>query len=104
MLLVLIGACRTPQIDRISTAEPTFNIDVAPILFDQCSACHRPGEAAPFSVLDYGSVRSNAAKIVKEITSGRMPPWLPAADCADFVNRRHLRPDQIKTIERWVET
>jgi hypothetical protein len=29
---------------------PTFTKDVAPILQKNCQSCHRPGEAAPFSV------------------------------------------------------
>ena len=29
--------------------EVTFDRDVAPIVFANCSVCHRPGESAPFS-------------------------------------------------------
>jgi len=32
-------------------APPTFNKDIAPILYQQCATCHRPGEVAPFSLL-----------------------------------------------------
>jgi hypothetical protein len=31
----------------------TFTKNVAPIFFEKCAECHRPGEAAPFSVLSY---------------------------------------------------
>src|SRR6266404_3168719 len=34
----------------------TFNKDIAPIVFNQCSVCHRPGQSAPFSLLDYQDV------------------------------------------------
>jgi hypothetical protein len=34
-----------------SKASVTFNKDVAPILFKSCVECHRPGEAAPMSLL-----------------------------------------------------
>ena len=30
---------------------PTFAKDVAPILFENCVSCHRPGEVAPMSLL-----------------------------------------------------
>ena len=30
---------------------PTYTHDIAPILFRSCAPCHRPGEAAPFSLL-----------------------------------------------------
>ena len=31
--------------------KPTFNKDVAPIFFEHCTTCHRPGEVAPMSLL-----------------------------------------------------
>ena len=36
-----------------TAATPTFNKDVAPILYKNCAGCHRPGEVAPFSLLTY---------------------------------------------------
>src|SRR5437660_314415 len=60
-----------------STSLPTFNRDIAPILFRQCAPCHRPGEVAPFSVLDYREVRSHARQIATVTKSQLMPPWLP---------------------------
>jgi hypothetical protein len=35
----------------------TFSKDVAPIFYKSCAECHRPGEAAPFSVLSYKDLR-----------------------------------------------
>jgi hypothetical protein len=40
--------------------EPTFNKDIAPIVFANCASCHRPGGAAPFSLLTYADVSSRA--------------------------------------------
>lgn len=34
-------------------AAPTFNKDIAPILYQNCATCHRPGEVAPFPLLTY---------------------------------------------------
>ena len=36
-----------------AVAAPTFNKDIAPILYQNCSTCHRPGEVAPFPLLTY---------------------------------------------------
>ena len=36
-------------------AEVTFTKDVAPIIFNHCAGCHRPGEAAPFALLNYNA-------------------------------------------------
>src|ERR1041384_364401 len=35
----------------------TFNKDVAPIFFNNCVQCHRPGEIAPMSLLTYKDAR-----------------------------------------------
>lgn len=35
----------------------TFTRDVAPILFEHCATCHRPGEIGGFSLLTYQDVR-----------------------------------------------
>src|SRR5262249_53920850 len=63
------------------TARPhgtvTFNKDIAPVIFKQCAGCHRPGEAGPFPLLNYGDVKKHAAQIVEVTQRGFMPPWLP---------------------------
>jgi Flp pilus assembly protein TadD len=80
----------------------TFTRDIAPIIWERCAGCHRPGEVAPFSLLDYRSVRSRARQIV-EVTRRRvMPPWLPEPG-PGFVGERRLSNDQIERIARWVE-
>ena len=37
-------------------AVPTFTKDVAPIFYRNCTACHRPGQIAPMSLLSYQPV------------------------------------------------
>jgi uncharacterized protein YgiB involved in biofilm formation len=32
---------------------PTYNHDIAPLLYENCAGCHRPGQVAPFSLLTY---------------------------------------------------
>lgn len=41
----------------LSGASPTFTKDVAPILYKNCSQCHRPNEVAPMSLMTYDEVR-----------------------------------------------
>ena len=82
--------------------EPTFNRDIAPIIFANCSSCHRPGEAGPFPLLSYSDVRKRATQIV-DVTSRRyMPPWKPDPGYGDFLGARGLPADQIDRIRRWV--
>ena len=38
----------------------TFNEHIAPIIYGNCTKCHRPGQVAPFSLLTYDDVRAHA--------------------------------------------
>lgn len=84
------------------TREVTFNQDIAPIIFERCSSCHHPGEAAPFSLLTYEDVRARARQIVEVARSGFMPPWLPQQGADEFMDARRLTSAQLQTLDRWV--
>src|SRR6266478_2818097 len=53
----------------------TFNRQIAPIIYRNCSSCHRPGEAAPFPLLSYQDVVKKATMAAKVTKSHVMPPW-----------------------------
>ena len=36
---------------RAALSTPTFSQDVAPIVFERCTPCHRPGQGTPFTLL-----------------------------------------------------
>lgn len=80
----------------------TFTDDVADIVFQNCTSCHRPGESAPFPLLSYADVRPRGRQIVNVVRSRQMPPW--KADHGDyaFAGDRRLREADIATIENWV--
>ncbi|HEY4360591.1 MAG TPA: tetratricopeptide repeat protein [Bryobacteraceae bacterium] len=80
---------------------PTFSHDIAPIIFNHCSACHRPGESAPFSLLTYDDVKRHAKQIGAVTQSRFMPPWLPQAGYGDFADANRLTAAQIKLIADW---
>src|SRR5579862_7841108 len=80
---------------------PTFARDVAPILYRSCSNCHRPGESGPFPLLTYGDAKKLAPQIAAAVSSGAMPPWLPAPGFGDFANDPRLTNEEIRTIVAW---
>lgn len=82
-------------------AVPTFNRDIAPILYRNCSNCHRPGEVAPFALLTYQDA-AKRAKQIADITQARvMPPWKATPGYGDFLDVRRLTDQQIATIQDW---
>jgi len=125
-ILAGVSACSRADQQTPTTAarQVTFNTDIAPILFDNCASCHRPIDdaaprpvatsgfsndplcvaGAPFSVLDYDSVRRYAPAISSAVQRRAMPPWLPEPGHGTFAGERRLRDDQIALIARWADS
>jgi uncharacterized protein (TIGR03437 family) len=81
----------------------TFNEQIAPIIYDNCSKCHHPGEVAPFSLLSYDDVRAHARTIVTVTQSHYMPPWKPEPGWSAYRDERRLTAAQISLIQQWVD-
>jgi hypothetical protein len=81
----------------------TFYKDIQPLIHAKCAVCHRPGEAAPFSLITYEDVSKRASTIKKVINTGYMPPWRADDHYATFANKRSLTHDQISAITNWVD-
>jgi hypothetical protein len=82
-------------------AVPTFAKDVAPILYKNCTGCHRPGEIAPMSLLTYDDARPHADDIFDEVSAGHMPPWHADAPAGTFENERRLSEAEKRTLLDW---
>jgi len=94
-----------PLVIRGATTDTpvTFNKDIAPIIYKNCSSCHRPGEAAPFSLLSYADV-SRKAKTIGRVTESRtMPPWKAEPVSFAYRDERRLKEDEIALIQAWVK-
>ena len=83
-------------------AAPTFNKDIAPIFFANCTTCHRPGEIAPMSLMSYAESRPWAKAIASKVADGTMPPWHADPQYGTFVGARRLTDAQKALIAKWV--
>jgi tetratricopeptide (TPR) repeat protein len=81
---------------------PTFSGEVAPIVYEHCATCHRPGEAGPFSLLTYDDVRARGEQIADVVERRVMPPWPPDASGPRLAGERRLTETEIRTIREWV--
>lgn len=99
----LVGWVLVPTSTQAAPRPITFAHDVAPIVYDHCVPCHRPGEAAPFSLLTFEDARQRARLIVEVTENHVMPPWQPDSESGEFEGDRRLDPRQIETMRRWVE-
>src|SRR5712672_3236620 len=98
-ILVLVGICAAINLP----AQTTFTKDVAPILQRNCQNCHRPGEAAPFSLLTYEQARPWAKAIRAAVVQRKMPPWFADPHYGKFLNDASLPQNEIDTVKAWAD-
>jgi Tfp pilus assembly protein PilF len=79
----------------------TYYREIAPILFQYCAPCHRPGQSGPFPLLTYDDARRHASQIAAVTRRRYMPPWLPEPGYGSFIGERRLSDAQIRSIEDW---
>lgn len=101
--LVASVAIGGPSVGLGAEALPTFNRDIAPILFQNCAPCHHPGQAAPFSLLTFDDARRKAKTIADVTQRKTMPPWLAEKGTVEFHGQRGLTDAQIRLIRQWVD-
>ena len=81
----------------------TFTKDIAPIVFEKCATCHRPGQSGPFGLLTYAEVKKRAREVAEVTLKRLMPPWLPDCQPGEFLGDRRLTDRQIETFQEWVK-
>jgi len=82
----------------------TWSRQIAPLVYNNCTTCHHPGGAGPFSLLAYEDARRWGSQMATVTASRYMPPWLPEHGYGDFEDERRLTNDEIALIAKWVQT
>ncbi len=82
---------------------PTFSKDVAPIVYEKCAECHRPGSMAPMSLMTYEDIRPWARAVKQRVVHREMPPWGADPAYGPYANDPSLTEAQIDTIAAWVD-
>jgi hypothetical protein len=83
-------------------AGPTYHKEVVRVLQAHCQDCHRPGQVAPFALLDYEQARKRAGDLAHVTGERRMPPWPASADFGGpFRDQRVLSDPEIATLRDW---
>jgi hypothetical protein len=106
LLILLVFSCNNEEPkDTASNKNGTItyaNI-ISPILFKNCSPCHRPNQAGPFNLLTYADAKRNANKIKFVTQTHYMPPWPADVTYTHFNDERLLSADEIEQIKIWVD-
>jgi hypothetical protein len=98
-----VSLCAFSSLAFAADAKITFHKNVEPILQARCQGCHRPGEAAPMSLLTYSDARPWAKSIKQAVLIRKMPPWSADGSVGHFRNDRRLSQSEIDTLAGWVD-
>jgi thiol-disulfide isomerase/thioredoxin len=93
---------RPPHTAR-SEGRVTYNKEISRIVQRHCQDCHRPGEAAPFSLLSYKNAVDWSAAMKEEVEARRMPPWHADPAHGEFSNCRRLPDADRAALLAWVD-
>lgn len=99
---LLIFSCNAPE-EKKEIAGITWSEHIAPIIYKDCSPCHRPGQSGPFNLLSYADAIKKAKQIKFVTKTKYMPPWPADQTYSHFVGERGLSEEQIEMIASWVE-
>ena len=81
----------------------SYTDDVAPILMDNCTVCHRKGGVGPWAMTDYNMVKGFSLMMREVIRTKRMPPWHADPLIGKYSNDRSLTVEETKTLVHWIE-
>ncbi|SVC57517.1 uncharacterized protein METZ01_LOCUS310371, partial [marine metagenome] len=89
-----------------------YSEDISPIMYNNCTSCHREGQIGAFLPLtSYEEVFNNRFLIAYAISSDDesrhgepiMPPWPPDREYSTLIGERYLTEDEIHLILDWIE-
>lgn len=81
----------------------TYTEDIAPIIYQNCTQCHRSGEIGPMPFTNYFEVVSWGSMIEYVTSIGYMPPWPADPTYSEFLGERFLTDQEIQLISDWVQ-
>ncbi len=101
--LAALAAGRGGSSPAAGDAAPSFTRDVAPIVREKCTGCHRVGGIAPFPLETARQISSRSSLIAAAVGARIMPPWPPGARSPEYVGERGrtLSAGERATILAW---
>jgi len=84
------------------TSKITFNEQIAPILYKDCTPCHRVGGSGLFPLVTYDDIVKRL-QMIRYVTEKKiMPPWPADPSYSHFSNELYLSDDEIELIKDWI--
>ena len=97
-ILALLCAMASPSAQTV-----TFGEHISPIIYNNCTSCHRTGEIGAMPLTNYSEVAAHAT-MIQHVTQNRyMPPWKPDPTYSQHIGERTLTQSEIDLIRNWVD-
>jgi hypothetical protein len=96
LIILIVASCS-------NSTDLTYTSDIAPIIYQNCTPCHRSGGAAPFSLTTFQQVNRKKNTILDVTQSGLMPPWPADRNYSHFLGERYLTEVDKQKIKDWIE-
>lgn len=104
LCMFIFSFCTQDKKEEVAISSTvTWSEHIAPIIFKNCTPCHRPGESGPFGLLNYDDAVKNANKIKFVTQTKFMPPWPADPNYVHFSEERGLSDTAIALLKKWVE-
>jgi thiol-disulfide isomerase/thioredoxin len=98
-----IGRKPKVKVAAANNTAVTYSKQVSRIIQKNCQECHRPGEAAPFKLMNCEDATSWSEAIREAVSEKRMPPWGADPAYGKFKNDRSLSEDEKSTLLSWID-
>ena len=102
--LLLASTSTTLDAHKAKTSPYSYNVDIFPLLRDNCGHCHVDGGPAPMSLMTYekdGGAVAWAESIREMLLAGAMPPWYADPTGPAVRNGHSLTPRELDKIITW---
>jgi len=81
----------------------TFTEHIAPLLYNNCTICHRPNGGAHFDLITYQQAKNYGRALAFVCRQRIMPPWPADPHYTEFVGQRVMAERDIRLLEKWVQ-
>ena len=97
--------CKIEYPDKVAHElnTPDYATDVAPIIIENCVACHNQGGVGPFAFASYVMVLGWSPMIREVLMNKRMPPMQVDPDIGHSDNARYLPTKELQTLVHWID-
>jgi len=92
-----------PVSTTVAENVPDYATEVAPIIVESCSGCHRDGGIGPFAMNSHLMLQGWSPMIREVMLTKRMPPMQIDPNIGHFTNAGYLSDADMKIVVSWID-